>query len=425
MPKISHTLTDLQIKRLISKGEPVAKSDGDGLTFTLSKGGAAAWVLRYRVQGGRRRELTIGSYPDVTLAAAREKARALRASIDAGADPAAEKQERKARTAAAWTVRDLISDYREKVLRPEVFAEDTIYYRNADIDQVILPRLGSWRVDRVTSVDVVTVLKESGRTWLMTKRLLTSISKVLDHACGLTIIAANPCTGIKLSAIKGPRPKARRRVMLENKELQSLLPGIDFIGRENALAFRILLATCVRGVELVKAKKEHLDLDAGTWWVPAESVKTRAGFLVPLAPTVVEWFRELIALAGDSAYLLPTRREDRLKKLGDVPVGRTTLWAALNRAFVRGDMDIRRFTPHDTRSTAKGHLMNMGVSREISEIALNHTLKGMDGIYDVREEIPERRRALKLWADYLASCESNDPKNPAGSTNVVPLRRVA
>ena len=108
MPKISHTLTDIQIKRWISKGEAVAKSDGDGLTFTLSKGGTATWVLRYRVQGGRRRELTIGSYPDVTLAAAREKARALRASIDGGADPAAEKQERKSRTAAAWTMRELV-----------------------------------------------------------------------------------------------------------------------------------------------------------------------------------------------------------------------------------------------------------------------------------------------------------------------------
>ena len=425
MPKISHTLSDLQIKRWIAKGEAVAKSDGDGLTFTFSSGGTAAWVLRYRVQGGRRRELTIGSYPDVSLAAAREKARALRASIDAGADPAAEKQERKARTAAAWTVRDLVADYRAKVLLPEVFAEDTIYYRNADIDQAILPRLGSWQVDKITSIDVVNMLKESGRTWLMTKRLLTSVSKVLDHACGLTIIAANPCTGIKLAAIKGPRPKARKRVMLENQELQTLLPGVDFIGRENALAFRILLATCVRGVELVKAEKAHIDLESATWWVPAESVKTRAGFLVPLAPVVVEWFRELMALAGESKWVLPTRRIDRVKKLGDVPVGRTTLWAALNRAFVRGDMDIRRFTPHDTRSTAKGHLMNMGVSREISEIALNHALKGVEGIYDVREEIPERRRALKLWADFIVSCERNEPAAPVGNTNVVPLRRVA
>jgi integrase len=211
--------------------------------------------------------------------------------------------------------------------------------------------------------------------------------------------------------------------MLQRDELVSLLSGIDFIGRENALAFRILLVTCVRGVELVKAKKVDVDLDAGTWWVPDESVKTRSGFLVPLPPVVVDWFRELIALSGDSQWVVPARRIDRVRRLGDVPVGRTTLWAAFNRAFVRGDIDIRRFTPHDTRSTAKGHLRNLGVSREISEIALNHTLKGMEAIYDVREDIPERRHALAIWADFLVECETG--KAPTPPKNVVPIRQAA
>jgi len=406
MAKVSHLLSDLQIKRWIAKGEPVAKSDGDGLTFTLSKAGTAAWVLRYREEGGRRKELTIGNYPDVALAAAREKARALRAAIDQGADPATEKQERKSRAASAWTIADLVADYREKVLLPSVYADGTIMYRNADIDQVVLPKLRARRVDKVTSIDIVQLLKDSKRTWTMTKRVLTTASKLFDHACGLTIIPANPCTGIKLNALKGPRPSARKRVMLQRDELVTLLSGIDFIGRENALAFRILLVTCVRGVELVKAKKVDVDLEAGTWWVPDESVKTRSGFLVPLPTVVGDWFRELMALSGDSQWVVPARRIDRVRRLGDVPVGRTTLWAAFNRAFVRGDIDIRRFTPHDTRSTAKGHLRNLGVSREISEIALNHTLKGMEAIYDVREEIPERRAALALWADFVVACEA-------------------
>ncbi|WP_398493347.1 tyrosine-type recombinase/integrase [Variovorax sp.] len=423
MAKISHLLSDLQIRRWISQGDPVAKSDGDGLTFTLSKAGTASWVLRYREEGGRRKELTIGNYPDVTLGAAREKARALRAAIDQGADPANDKQERKSRAAEAWTVAELVEDYRAKVLLPEVYAAGTIAYRTADLDQIILPRLRARRVDKVTSTDIVSMLKDSQRTWAMTKRALTTSTKLFDHACGLTIIPANPCTGIKLTALKGPRPQARKRLMLAIEELKVLLPGIDFIGRENALAFRILLATCVRGVELVKAKKAHLDLERGTWWVPDESVKTRSGFLVPLAPVVIDWFRELVELSGDSEYVLPARRGDRVALLGDVPVGRTTLWAAFNRAFERGDMDIRRFTPHDTRSTAKGHLRNLGVSREISEIALNHALKGMEGVYDVREEIPERRHALVLWADFLVACERGEAPKPPH--NVVQLRRVA
>lgn len=425
MPRIIHALSDLQLKRWVAKGEPVAKSDGDGLTFTLSEAGTATWVLRYRNLAGRRREVTVGNYPDVSLSSAREQARALRAKIDSGIDPAAEKRQSKARAAEAWTMVELIDDYRAKVLTAERYAKDTIRYRNDDFNQVILPFFRGWEVRAITSIDVVHMLKNAKRTWTISKRLLTSISMLMDHALGLTIIAANPCTGIKLKALFGDRPPVKKRVMLDTKELQSLLPTIDeTIGRDNGLAFRILLSTCVRGIELVKAQKEHVDLENGSWWVPDEDVKTRSGFLVPLAPVVVEWFRELIAMAGDSKYILPARRADVVKRNGgDIHVGRTTLWAAFNRAFTRGDLDIRRFTPHDTRSTAKGHLRNLGFSRDISEIALNHTLKGMEAIYDVREEIPERRVAMAAWADFVVSCETGEAPKPP--TNVVPIRRVA
>lgn len=412
MAKLSHLLSDLQIKRWISKGDAVARTDGDGLTFTLSRSGTATWVLRYSLPGGRRKELTLGNYPDLTLAGARERAREIRAKIDRGDDPAAEKQELKARIAAAWTYRELVDDYREKVLTTSSYAPDTIRYRNDDLNQTVLPALGSWRVDKITSIDIVNMLRNAKRTWTISKRTLTSASMVFDHACGLSIIAANPCTGIKLKSIMGARPKVRKRLMLSADEISTLLKDIEDIGTENALAFRILLATCVRGFELINAKKEHIDLEKGSWWVPPEVVKTRAGFLVPLAPPVIEWFRQLLALSGDSQWLLPARRMDRVNKLGDVPVGRTTLWASFNRAFMRGDIDIRRFTPHDTRSTAKGHLRNMGVSRELSEVALNHTLKGMDAIYDVREEIPERRNAMRLWADFIVACEHGTPPPP-------------
>jgi integrase len=422
MAKTTNLLNDLQLRRMLAAGVAIAKSDGDGLTFTLSKAGTASWVLRYRLPGGRRKEITLGNYPDLSLSGARESARALRVQIDKGQDPAADKRESKSREMQAWTVAELVTDYREKVLRPDAYAPVTIYYREADISKAVLPKLGSWQVTRLSSVDIVRILKESGRTWAMTKRLLTTISKLMDHACGLTIIAANPCAGIKMDAMLGKRPKAKTRTMLSVDDLRLLLKDIDAIGRENALALLVLLATCVRGVELVKAKKEDFDLDSGTWWVPDANVKTRSGFLVPLVPVVVEWVRELMSLSGESQYLLPARRADRKAKHGDTHVGRTTLWAGINRAFQRGDLDIQRFTPHDTRSTAKGHMRNMGISREISEIALNHKLKGMEGIYDVREEIPERRRALTLWADFLLSCETGAPPPTA---KVVPLRRIA
>ncbi|TKS55032.1 DUF4102 domain-containing protein [Luteimonas yindakuii] len=424
MAKTTNVLSDIQLKRWVAKGEPVAKSDGDGLTFTLSKGGTAAWVLRYR-SGGRRKELTLGNYPDLGLAAARERARAHRVAVDEGRDPAAEKQEQKTRAMAAWTVRELVTDYRGKCLRGGHLAPGTIKYRDYDLDDVVLPRLGSRDVHRVTTSDIVSVLIGIKRTWTITRRIRTTLSQVFDHAIALQIIPANPCAGIKLTALKGPRPPVRKRVMLSEEELRKLLPDIEVIGMENALAFRILLATCVRTSELVKAKKSDIDLDNGSWWVPDENVKTRSGFSVPLTPTVVGWFRELVELSGGSDYLLPARQERRRRnKGGDTHVAATTLWAAICRAFDRREIEVRRFTPHDTRSTAKGHLRNLGFSREISEIALNHVLVGMEKLYDVREEIPERRVALEKWAGFIVACEKGEP-SPAPAYNVVSLRSAA
>lgn len=424
MAKTTNLLSDIQIKRWIAKAEPVSKSDGDGLTFTLSKGGTAAWVLRYRT-GGRRKELTLGNYPDLGLAAARERARAHRVAVDEGRDPAAEKQELKTRAMAAWTMRELVADYREKCLQGGILAPGTIKYRAYDLDDVVLPRLGSREVQRVTTTDIVSVLIDIKRTWTITRRVKTTLAQVFDHAIALRIIPANPCAGIKLTALKGPRPPVRKRVMLSEEELRKLLPDIEVIGVENALAFRILLATCVRTSELVKAKKADVDLDNGAWWVPDENVKTRSGFLVPLTPTVVDWFRELIELSGGSDYVLPARQERRRRnKGGDTHVAGTTLWAAICRAFDRQEIEVRRFTPHDTRSTAKGHLRNLGFSREISEVALNHVLVGLEKVYDVREEIPERRAALERWAEFLVACERDEP-SPAAASNVLPFRPAA
>jgi len=410
-------LEDIQLRRWMTAGGPMSKTDGDGLTFTLSRAGTATWVLRYQYLH-RPRELTIGNYPDMTLAAARKIAREHRAAIDQGLDPALEKQRDKARSAKVSNVRSLVEDFRGKKLAG--LAADTITYRNWDLDKVIVPKLGAIQVDKVQPSDVVHMLTSSKRTWTISKRILTTAKQLFAHACGLRLIDTNPAAGVDLVSLMGPRPPIKRRVMLTERELRGLLANIEDIGTENALAFRILLATCVRSVELAKARWEHVDLDAGRWWVPEENVKVRRGFTVPLTPTVIEWFRQLQALAGTSEWVLPARHERRRRNQGgDTHVGNTTLWASIRRAFDRGDLDIRRFTPHDTRSTAKGHMRNLGISNEISELALNHKLKGMEAIYDVRDDIPERRAALELWAAYLENCATGT------DWNVTPLRAAS
>jgi integrase len=403
MSRQLHTLTDIQLKQWIRLNQqdkqPIAKADGHGLTFTLSKAGTASWILRYRA-GGKRHELTLGNYPDVSLSEARRLASVNRAAVDQGQHPAKEKAARKnAAAEVKWTVEALAHDYEAKRLTPGSFAEGTLYYRKSDLKRVIIPKLGKMSVEEVTGKDVVRMLRESNETWTISKRVRDTTNNLFKHAAGLHLIEVNPCAGVDLKALFGPRPPVKKRVMLSKADLTTLLATADTLNKINGLTLRILLATCVRSRELTSAEWKDIDLEAGSWFVPDQKTKTRKGFFVPLTPPVVGWFRELKTLAGESQFVLPAR----IARKEGQPITVRTLWAAIDRAFEDGRLTISRFTPHDCRSTAKSHLRDLGISELDTERALNHVIGGISGVYDVRETLREKQHALTAWSDFLLS----------------------
>lgn len=270
----SGLLADLNLRRWLNAGEPMARSDGDGLTFTVSSAGCAAWVLRYR-HGKRRYELTLGRYPDVTLAQARTLAAIKRVDILKGANPVAEKRKAKAAVAKDWTVRELIKDYKAKVLVTLAKSTRVCYGRHL---KRIENKLGSLGVREVESSDIVAVIEESKLTWGESSLLHVTAKCLFTHGCGKRLINTNPCVGIMITALLGPRPPVRKRLMLTREELCQVLNAQ--MRRSNKLAIRILLATGVRGSELFEAKWPDVHLDEGRWHIPAS--KTGPAMDVPL-----------------------------------------------------------------------------------------------------------------------------------------------
>ena len=165
-------LTDIQLRKLVKAGNPIALADGQGLTFTLSKSGTASWVLRYRASG-RPKELTLGRYPDTSLAEARTRAAAERAKVQSGVDVAAVKQEIKRKQAAARTVRELADDWREKVM-PK-YAPHTIRHRERHLKSYIIPRLGTKPVEEVKPSDVADLYRYVGKVSTVHTTTLCSI----------------------------------------------------------------------------------------------------------------------------------------------------------------------------------------------------------------------------------------------------------
>jgi integrase len=397
-------LTDLQLKKLVKAGTPTALADGQGLTFTLSKNATAAWVLRYR-SGGKQKEMTLGRYPDVTLAEARIRASQERAKIQAGVDVAKVKQEILRRQQSAQTVRELVDDWRLKVL-PK-YAQHTQRHRERHLNKFIIPRLGSLNIEDVTARHIADIYRHVGHVSTQNTAVLCSITvnAIFKHAQAQALITANPCTGIQVGAVVGSPPAPKSRLMLTDDELSKLLQNLHLMaGRENQLSVRILLATAVRHGELHKAKWEHVDLENGLWSIPAENSKTKKAFQQPLAPAVCDWFRELKKLAGDSPLVQPARMRGKAGK----SVNFGTLRIAIDAHCEA--IGIRRYTPHDLRSTCRSHLSAMGVSVPVAERILNHSLGWMLSIYDQHDMLDERRLALNAWAEKLISLESGAEK---------------
>lgn len=171
-------LTDVRIRNWIKTGQPVAIADGGGLTFTLSAKRTAAWVLRYRF-GGKPREMTIGRYPDISLAKARELAIEARAKIQQGVDVARQKQKASIERAAAKSFRQLATDYMEKKF-PDL-AANTIKQRRHHIVDIITPKLGGLAARDVTTSDVVALIEAVGqRSQSVAELVFTAISEIFS-----------------------------------------------------------------------------------------------------------------------------------------------------------------------------------------------------------------------------------------------------
>lgn len=399
-------LSDPQIRHWIAAGVPVAKSDGDGLTFTLSAKGAASWILRFS-HGGRRHELTLGSYPDLLISAARKLAAARRVEVQQGINPATERRKEKARQ--NWSVRQLVKNYRELALPTLSDSTQRSYGRNL---KRIEAAIGAMPVTDVAACDIVGVIERYDTLgWVEAQMLLVTMKVLFKHAAGRKLVDANPCHGVELSALRGERPDPKKRLKLMEAEIHTVMNAK--MNRENALAMRVLLATGVRVSELYTAQWENVDLDAGNWRLPRS--KTGPEMDIPLAPAVVQWFRELRVLAGESAFVLPGRRLSN----GDGHVGKDTIAAAIDFWITTHKPEVRRFTPHDLRSTLRSHMRPLGVGRDIAEMLLNHKLQGIEGIYDRHTYYEERRAALETWAQFLLTCEAGKP------WNVTPIRKTA
>ncbi len=386
-------LTQTRLRTLKPRHRRYEVTDRDGLCIEVMPSGRMSWRYRYRL-AGRREKVTIGPYPALGLREARERRLEAERAVVVGQSPARTKQARKRaerHAAAAPTVADLVAPWVESVLRPtnrSAWQDETYLARD------VLPRLGRLRPDEITTADVwacVEAVRQRGHGQAA-RRVRNVVRRLFEYAESQGLVRGNPAQPVRPTHIA---PTRSRRRVLATEELSRWLAMVygSNLSRSHRLTLHLLLLVPVRKGELIRARWEDFDLDAGTWDIPAALSKNGVPIRHGLSRQALGLLRELRTLAGTSTWVLPSTRRG-----GHEPISASTL----NQAIANLPQWPKDLVIHDLRRTVRTQLSEMGgVPSEVAELCLNHRPKGVQGVYDRAERFEERAAALQRWADRL------------------------
>ena len=390
-------LTAARIRTLKTPGR---HGDGDGLHLKISETGARSWILRV-VIAGKRRDIGLGRYPDVGLAQAREAAAKHRSLIVAGADPIAEK-----RKAAVPTFR---------AAAERTFEANKPRWRNGkhtatwwqSLERHAFPLLGDTPVDQIGREDVLRVLTPIWSVRMETaRRVRQRIRAILKWAMAHGYIDHN-VAGEAIDGALPPMPKVKNHLRaLPYAEVGELIEAVQQSQASLAAKWclELLILTATRSGEARSARWSEIDLDAATWIIPPERMKSHAEHRVPLSSRALAILEEARAIDDGSGLVFPS--PSRSGK----PMSDMTLTALLRRLKVAD-----RATVHGFRSAFRDWAAECThAPHAVMELSLAHAVGNAVEAAYARSDLFDRRRALMdQWAAYLAG----------DSGTVVPLVR--
>ncbi|OWW19197.1 tyrosine-type recombinase/integrase [Noviherbaspirillum denitrificans] len=386
-------LTDTAIRNAKPKEKPYKLSDERGLFMLVHSNGGRYWRFKYRF-GGKEKLLALGVYPDVPLKDARERRDDARRQVAAGIDPGLQRKAQKAAkvSCAANSFEAVAREWFAKYSPNWVDSHSSKIIRRFEKD--IFPWLGNRPIGEISAPELLTTLRRiEGRRALETAhRALQNCGQVFRYAVATGRADRDPSGDLR-GALPPTRPKHHASIT-EPKAIGAMLRTMD--GYQGSFvtkcALKLAPLVFVRPGELRKAEWSEFNLDAAEWRIPAARMKMREQHIVPLSTQAVAILRELHALTGTGRYLFPGARTNGR------PMSENTVNAALRRLGYKGD----EMTGHGFRSMASTHLNEQGWHRDAIERQLAHAERDeVRAAYNYAEHLPERRRMMQAWADYL------------------------
>jgi integrase len=386
-------LTDRAIANLKATGKQHKHFDGGGLYVHVSPVGGKLWRLFYRFNG-KDKLLSFGAYPAVSLKMARERRDEAKALLAQGIDPSEYKKEvRKAQVALTEHCFQNIAREWHLKFRSHWTPKHSENIMNR-LEKLIFPHIGDSPISQIKPTDVLAIIRPiEARDALETAhRVMQICGKVFRYAVA-TGRAERDVTADLRGAIP-PRREKHHATITNPVEVGKLLRAIDSYEGQFAVACALKLAPLVfvRPGELRQAEWSEFNFESTEWRIPAERMKMREQHIVPLARQTLEILASLRKATGNGKYLFPSIRTDTR------PMSNNTVNAALRRlGYAKEEM-----TGHGFRSMASTLLNEQGWNRDAIERQLAHSERNaVRAAYNFAEFLPERRKMMQAWADYL------------------------
>ena len=385
-------LTDRAIKNT-KPGNSIKKlSDGNGLNLVVYPNGSKYWVYRYR-HLGKEKTLSLGIYPEVTLAEARMKLTDARKLVSDGQDPSEARKalKRQALASSENTFEVIALEWIEA--KSPVWTPRYTKFLYSRLENDLFPALGNRPIRDITAPELLSVVRviEKRGALELANRALQYCGQIFMYGIATGRAERNPANDIKGALKTHVKKHFAHLKAIELPEFIEKVKAYDG-NLQTRLAVTLLMLTFVRTTELRGATWEEIDLDKAEWRIPAERMKMRRPHIVPLSKQALATIKELQRLNGQWNYVFPNPHK---------PIKHMSENAVLYALYRMGYHS--RTTGHGFRHTASTVLNESGLfSSDVIERQLAHVQSNkVRGTYNHAEYLPERRKMMQWWADYL------------------------
>ena len=389
-------LNDRQIKNAKPAEKPFKLNDGKGLYLYINTSGGKLWRFDFSYNG-KRKTLSIGKYPTVSLVEARQAAENARRLLVSGQDPSeAKQQEKRERQAAALNTFEAITRrwHSDNLIRwKENHAARVLRYFETDV----FPVIGEMPIQEIRVSDIKTVLDG-----VMTRGVNNTAEKIrewtgaiFDYAVMLEVVETNPAYSLRKYI---PAKQTDHRPALPREELTEFFRRLILaeIEPQNRIALILNMLTFLRSTELRGGQWNEIDFDAAVWTVPAQRMKhektaPKPPHAVPLADWTLELLAELKEITGNTPFLFPSRTKT------DGVISDATIGRIIERMGYKG-----RVTPHGFRSLASSVLNEQGFNPDAIERQLAHIENNkIRAAYNRADYLTERKEFMQWYSDFL------------------------